>query len=161
MKTANMLAILGLIVSSCIVFLKVLTPITVQIIIEGNIVELTEVPNIYSAWDMAVTSISCAILGSSLIYLLVETKIQQPHNSLSIQDNWNTIVETLANPDEKAIVTLIIAEGGTIFQTQLVEKSGYSKTKVSLVLNRLEARNVVERRRHGMSNVIVLKSATN
>jgi hypothetical protein len=155
-----MIAIVGLIVSSFAIFMKILTPITVQIIIEGNIVELTEIPNIYTAWDMVITSISCAILGSSLIYLIVEDKIQQPHLPPSIQDNWNNIVENLTNTDEKAIVTLIIAEGGTMFQSQLVEKSGFSKTKVSLVLDRLEARNVLERRRHGMSNVIVLKSAT-
>jgi uncharacterized membrane protein len=38
-----------------------------------------------------------------------------------------------------------------------VDKSGYSKSKVSLVLDRLEARRILERRRRGMSNVIVLK----
>jgi uncharacterized membrane protein len=52
---------------------------------------------------------------------------------------------------------LIVEEGGTIFQSQLVDKSGYSKSKVSLVLDRLEARKILERRRRGMSNVIVLK----
>lgn len=160
MRIGKILAIIGVIVSSFTIVINLLTPITVQIIIEGNIIELTEIPNIYTAWNLVITSISCAILGSSLIYLIVEAKIQQPNPSPSIQDDWNNIVENLANPDEKTIVTLIIAEGGTMFQSQLVEKSGYSKTKVSLVLDRLEARNVLERRRHGMSNVIVLKSAT-
>ena len=160
MRIGKILAIVGVIVSSFAIVIKILTPITVQIIIEGTIVELTEIPNIYTAWDLVITSVSCAILGSSLIYLFIEDKIQQPHLPPSIQDNWNNIVENLTHPDEKAIVTLIIAEGGTMFQSQLVEKSGFSKTKVSLVLDRLEARNIVERRRHGMSNVIVLKSAT-
>jgi len=160
LRIGKILAIVGLTVSSFTIVIKILTPITVQIIIEGNIFELTEIPNIYTAWDMIITSISCAILGSSLIYLIVEDKIQQPYLPPSIQDNWNNIVENLTNTDEKAIVSLIITEGGTMFQSQLVEKSGFSKTKVSLVLDRLEARNVLERRRHGMSNVIVLKSAT-
>lgn len=160
MRIGKVLAIIGVIVSSFTIVINLLTPITVQIIIEGNIIELTELPNIYTAWDLLITSISCAIFGSSLIYLIVEDKIQQPYPSPSIQDDWNNIVENLANPDEKTIVTLIIVEGGTMFQSQLVEKSGYSKTKVSLVLDRLEARNVLERRRHGMSNVIVLKSAS-
>ena len=160
MRIGKILGIIGVIVSSFTIVINLLTPITVQIIIEGNIIELTELPNIYTAWDLLITSISCAIFGSSLIYLIVEDKIQQPYPSPSIQDDWNNIVENLANPDEKTIVTLIIVEGGTMFQSQLVEKSGYSKTKVSLVLDRLEARNVLERRRHGMSNVIVLKSAS-
>ena len=158
MKTGKMIAIVGLIISSFTISIKILTPITVQIVVEGNIVELTEIPHIYTSWDLIITSISCTVLGASLIYLLVADKTHHTlHNPPSIQDNWNHTLETLTNPDEKAIVTLIIAEGGTIFQSQLVEKSGYSKSKVSLTLDRLEARNVLERRRRGMSNVIVLK----
>jgi uncharacterized membrane protein len=66
-------------------------------------------------------------------------------------------LEKITNPDEKRIVSLIIDEGGTIFQSQLVDRSGYSKTKVSLILDRLEAKKILERKRHGMSNAIVLK----
>ncbi len=55
------------------------------------------------------------------------------------------------------LVQILADEGGTIFQSQLVEMSGFSKSKVSLVLDRLEARGVLERRRHGMSNAVVLK----
>jgi uncharacterized membrane protein len=134
-----------------------MTPITVQIIIEGNIVELNEIPNIYNSWDMVVTSVSCFVLGSSLIYLLLDGKNERVQNGVpSIRENWDDLLERLSNTDEKEIVKLIIAEGGTIFQSQLVDKSGYSKSKVSLVLDRLEARNILERRRRGMSNVIVL-----
>jgi hypothetical protein len=153
-----MLAICGVIVSSFAIFIKILTPITVQIIIEGNIIELTEIPNIFTSWDMAITSISCFVLGSSLIYLLLDSSERPQSTPPSIQDNWNQTVETLTNTDEKELVTLIITEGGTIFQSQLVENSGYSKSKVSLILDRLEARNIIERRRRGMSNVVVLKT---
>ena len=61
------------------------------------------------------------------------------------------------DPDEKVIVKIVIDEGGTMFQSQLVEKSGFSKSKVSLILDRLEARRILERKRRGMTNVIVLK----
>ncbi len=116
MRGEKILAIIGVIVSSFTIIINLLTPITVQIIIEGNIIELTEIPNIYTAWDLMITSISCAILGSSLIYLIVEDKIQQPHPSPSIQDDWNNIVENLVNPDEKTIVTLIIARAEHCFK---------------------------------------------
>jgi uncharacterized membrane protein len=158
MKTGKILAIFGLLASSFSVFIRVMTPTTVQIIIEGNIVQLNEIPHIYNSWDMAVTSVSCFVLGSSLIYLLLIGKNEHIQNrGLSIRETWNNLLENLSNDDEKELVQLIIAEGGTIFQSQLVEKSGYSKSKVSLVLDRLEARNILERRRRGMSNVIILK----
>lgn len=158
MKTGKLLAIFGLIASSFAVFIRVMTPTTVQFIIEGNIIELNEVPNIYNSSDMIVTSVSCFVLGSSLIYLLLDGMNEHIQNeSPSIRENWDDLLEKLSNTDEKEIVRLIIAERGTIFQSQLVDKSGYSKSKVSLVLDRLEAKKIVERRRRGMSNVIVLK----
>ncbi len=158
MKTGKLLAIFGLIASSFAIFIRVMTPTTVQFIIEGNIIQLNEIPHIYNFSDIVVTSVSCFVLGSSLIYLILDGKNERVQNGgPSIKENWDNLLEQLSNTDEEEIIKLIIAEGGTIFQSQLVEKSGYSKSKVSLLLDRLEARKILERRRRGMSNVIVLK----
>lgn len=153
MKSVKLLAIFGLIASSFMIFIRVMNPTSIMIIIEGNIVEMSEIPHIYNSWDITVISASCFVLGSSLIYLLLDGEDKR----ISVRQNWDTLLEKLSSDDEKEIVKLIIAEGGTIFQSQLVEKSGYSKSKVSLVLDRLEAGKILERRRRGMSNVIVLK----
>jgi uncharacterized membrane protein len=97
-------------------------------------------------------------MGSSLVYLWMVDRNEQLHTkSSSLQRNWDTLLERLTNPDEQKIVSLIIDEGGTIFQSLLVDRSGYSKSKVSLILDRLEAKKILERKRHGMSNAIVLK----
>ena len=158
MKTGKLLAIFGLIASSFMIFIRVMNPTSIMIIIEGNIVEMSEIPHIYNSWDMAAISASCFVLGSSLIYLLLDGKNERVQNGVpSVRENWDDLLGKLSNTDEKEIVKLIIAEGGTIFQSQLVDKSGYSKSKVSLVLDRLEAGKILERRRRGMSNVIVLK----
>lgn len=159
MRMRIILAMFGLVASTFAVFTRIMMPTTVQVIIEGNTIELTEIPSIYNSFDMAVTGISCFVLGSSLIYLLLVSKnkvVGKDEPSL-MRSDWNKILERLSNPDERKIIQLIIDEGGTIFQSQLIEKSGYSKSKVSLVLDRLEARRILERRRHGMSNVVVLK----
>ncbi len=60
--------------------------------------------------------------------------------------------------DEKALYGLIAASDGVMFQSDLVEKSGMQKVKVSRVLDRLEAMGLLERRRRGMSNVVILKA---
>ena len=158
MRTGKLLAILGLITSTFLIFIRAMNPTTVQFIIEGNVVELNRVPDIYNSTDMAVTGVSCFILGSSLIYLLLvdKTKLNQNEDSL-IRRDWSGLLESLSNPDERAIVKLIIDDGGTVFQSQLVEKSGYSKSKVSLILDRLEAKRILERKRRGMTNAVVLK----
>ena len=158
MKTGKLLAIIGLIASSFAVFIRVMTPTTVQFIIEGNIVRLDEIPNIYTSIDIVVTGVSSFVLGSSLMYLfMIDQKERIQNGNPLIREHWDALLETLSNVDEKEIVKLIIAEGGTIFQSQLVEKSGFSKSKVSLILDRLEAKRIVERKRRGMTNAVVLK----
>lgn len=51
----------------------------------------------------------------------------------------------------------IVRESKTIFQADLIEKLGFGKAKVSRILDRLENKNLIERKRRGMTNVVVLK----
>ena len=60
-------------------------------------------------------------------------------------------------PDAKAALELIIKSDGTIFQSELAEKSGLGKVKVTRVLDKLEGKGIVERKRRGMTNVVILK----
>lgn len=59
--------------------------------------------------------------------------------------------------EETKIFDLITAAEGMIFQNELVEKSQLSKVKITRILDKLEAKGLVERRRRGMTNVVILK----
>jgi len=59
-------------------------------------------------------------------------------------------------PEEKHVFK-IIRENKTIFQADLIEKTSFSKTKMSRIIDRLEGKGMVERKRRGMTNVVVLK----
>jgi len=158
MRTGKILAIIGLIASTFAVFVKIMTPTNVQFIFDGSVIELNMIPEIYTSFDMTVIGISGFFMGSSLVYLWLIGKNELARTEVSsLKSRWNELLEKLLNPDEKRIVSLIIDEGGTIFQSLLVDRSGYSKSKVSLILDRLEAKKILERKRHGMSNAIVLK----
>lgn len=63
----------------------------------------------------------------------------------------------LLQGDEQKIFKIIADADGSIFQNDLVTKTGYSKVKVSRILDRLEAKGIVDRRRRGMANLILLK----
>jgi uncharacterized membrane protein len=157
MRIGKILAIFGLIASTLAIFVKVMTPTTVQFIIDGSIIEFRDIPEIYDSSDMVLIGISCFVFGSSLVYLWLIGKNGVVSNGALLKRSWDELLERLSNTDEKKIVSLIIDEGGTIFQSQLVDRSGYSKSKVSLILDRLEAKKILERKRRGMSNVIILK----
>ena len=158
MRTGKILAIFGLIASTFAIFVKVMMPATVQFIVDGSVIKFSNIPAIYGSSDMILISISAFVMGSSLVYLwLMDRNEPVRAEASSLKSRWNGLLERLTNLDEKRIVSLIIDEGGTIFQGQLVDRSGYSKSKVSLILDRLEAKKILERKRHGMSNAIVLK----
>lgn len=59
--------------------------------------------------------------------------------------------------DEKKIYDFIVAKGGAAFQSDIIKELGYSKVRVTRLIDKLELKGIVERRRRGMSNIIVLK----
>lgn len=96
-----------------------------------------------------------AVIGVFGIVLILTGKKAE---TLAIKksERIKKLLKTL-NEDEKKIHGLIESSGGVIFQGELVEKSEFSKAKVSRILDKLEGKGLVERRRRGMSNVIVLR----
>jgi uncharacterized membrane protein len=61
------------------------------------------------------------------------------------------------DPDEAKVYDIMEQAGGMLFQSELVEKSGFPKARVTRVLDRLEGKGILERRRRGMTNAVVLK----
>ena len=59
-------------------------------------------------------------------------------------------------PEEKQVLK-IIQESKTIFQADLIEKTTLSKAKITRILDRLEGKGFIERKRRGMTNVVVFK----
>jgi uncharacterized membrane protein len=71
------------------------------------------------------------------------------------RQRWEGIAKTLKD-DEQTLFKAIIDEG-IVHQSELVEKTGLPKSNVSRALYGLESRGLIERRRRGMGNVILLK----
>ncbi|MBS3083838.1 MarR family transcriptional regulator [Candidatus Pacearchaeota archaeon] len=59
-------------------------------------------------------------------------------------------------PEEKQVLK-IIQENKTIFQGDLIEKTQLGKAKITRIIDRLEGKGFVERKRRGMTNIVVLK----
>jgi len=59
--------------------------------------------------------------------------------------------------DEKKVVDVLIAEGKAMFQADLMEKLGIGKVGMTRLLDKLEAKQMIERKRRGMNNVVVLR----
>lgn len=58
---------------------------------------------------------------------------------------------------EKEVVKILQEENGAIFQSSLMEKLGVGKVGITRLLDKLEAKQIIERKRRGMNNIVVLK----
>lgn len=84
-------------------------------------------------------------------------KIREKIKVAEKEKNYDKVLKTLPS-EEKKLMQILIDAQGAIFQSDLVEKSGFDKVKVSRLLDRLEGRGIIERRRRGMTNIVLLKS---
>ena len=59
--------------------------------------------------------------------------------------------------EERVIIDILEKSDGSMFQSEIVEESKYQKTKVTRILDKLEGKGAVERKRRGMTNIVILK----
>ncbi len=65
----------------------------------------------------------------------------------------------LLTGDEQSLYRRIVAAGGTLLQKDLVRIGLFSGPKVTRILDRLEAKGLIARERHGMTNRIRVSDA--
>jgi len=53
---------------------------------------------------------------------------------------------------------LLIKEGKAMFQSDLMEKLEIGKVKTTRLLDKLESKQLIERKRRGRNNIVVLRS---
>ncbi len=95
------------------------------------------------------------IMGASGVYMaLVERKEEK--RFFEGKKRASESVKSLSE-EEKSVYEIIKSSDGLAFQNDIIKKTGFSKVKVSRILDRLETKGLTERRRRGMANVVVLK----
>ena len=59
--------------------------------------------------------------------------------------------------EERVIVEKIKEKEGSIYQSDLIKETSFSKVKMTRILDKLESKGIVEKKRRGMTNIVVLK----
>lgn len=59
--------------------------------------------------------------------------------------------------DEQKIVNIIKENDGSVYQSDLIKELELSKVQLTRILDKLENKKVIERKRRGMANLVVLK----
>ena len=99
------------------------------------------------------------IIGLVLLFSKEETKIVTKTKTIKeqVEVKRKPVDYSKLDKEEKVLIKTIEDAQGTIFQSDLVEKSGFDKVKVTRILDRLEGKQMIERKRRGMTNVVILK----
>lgn len=102
--------------------------------------------------SVAIASI-ILIIGVVFIFLkeserIIVKKVKQKEKKIDVSK---------LEKDEKEVVRILQEEGGAIFQSSLMEKLESGKVKITRLLDKLEAKQIIERKRRGMNNIVVLR----
>ena len=105
------------------------------------------------------TWISLAIVLVILVIgaIIMFTKPQEKIIIKKIKEKKTKLDLSKLDKDEKKLVDLLIKENGGMFQADLMEKIGVGKVGMTRLLDKLEAKQIVERKRRGMTNLVVLR----
>ncbi len=72
-------------------------------------------------------------------------------------DKDSRLVLRLLSGDERTVFRSIVDAGGETYQKDIVTGTKLSDAKVSRVLEKLEEKGLIEKERHGMTNVVRVK----
>ena len=96
--------------------------------------------------------------GIGFLILLVGVYIIFVSNgSADTKKDFKPIDISKLNDEERNFYDIIRNKGGSSYQIDLIKETGFSKVKTKRILDKMELRGILERKRRGMTNIIVLK----
>ena len=96
------------------------------------------------------------LIGLFLIFARENERIIVKHKTVTKTEKKKINLEGL-DKQEKEVVKILQEESGAVFQSSLMERLGVGKVGITRLLDKLEAKQIVERKRRGMNNIVVLK----
>jgi uncharacterized membrane protein len=163
MRTNRKIAIMVILfaVSAFTLAGKVLMPTPIQIVIQGE--EPIVVGQIfrYTQIDVTIISVSAVILAMSSFYLLFVSSIETRKLSLTAEKKDTSELEIafalrLLDGDKRKLFNEIVEAGGEILQSELYTQTGFSKAKITRILDYLELKGLIVRKSYGMTNKIII-----
>jgi len=164
MKTSHKTLIMVVLfaVSAFTLVSKILMPTTTHIIIPGEDPIIVGEIFRYTQFDVITISVSTIILAFSTFYLLFANSISNNNISIITENPISSEIDIafairLLDGDKRKIFNEIVEAKGELLQSDLHVVTGFSKAKITRILDYLEIKGLVMRKSYGMTNKIVLK----
>lgn len=101
-----------------------------------------------SSWLIIVAfGVSIIVLGFGVfLYLMPPQRQEKKQVDISKLDE-----------DEKRIYQLLLEHEGSMYQSDLIKEIGCSKVKMSRLVDKMSIKDILEKKRRGMTNLVVVK----
>ncbi len=94
------------------------------------------------------------VIGLFLIFAKEEKEVII--KKVKVKEKRKRIDMSKLSADEKKLVKILQREKGATFQKSIAEELEIGKVKMTRLLDKLESKEIVERKRRGMNNIVVL-----
>lgn len=96
------------------------------------------------------------LVGTVITFFLKERNVPSEAKKVFSEEEKKGALENL-DQEEKRVVELITTNQGSIYQSDLMKETQFTKVKITRILDKLEGKQILERKRRGMTNIVVLK----
>jgi uncharacterized membrane protein len=105
------------------------------------------------------TYLSLGIVGVLIVigFVLIFTKPKERIVVRKVKEKKKKLDLKGLDKDEKRVINLLLKENKAMFQSTLMERLEMGKVKATRLLDKLEAKQLIERKRRGMNNIVVLR----
>ncbi len=128
-----------------------------EAVAENPDLDMSQCPahNSSTSWTIIVGFIIGGILVVAGIYFFFADRLTD--KATKERKMFKKINTTALSKEEEQIYNFIKQHSGSVYQSNIVTETGFSKVKTSRILDKLESMDIIERRRRGMTNIVVLK----
>jgi uncharacterized membrane protein len=173
--------------STTVLAIQVINPSQITVTLGESGTEVAQLGEYFRYRDVAIVAVAACLLGASGTYLLTAKRssaLGRVADATARQDSvegsasastdggsdlapsdellaarrqeWEETADRLAN-NEREIYEVLLDADGVLPQSDIVDRTDLSKATVSRTLDSLETKNLVERKRRGMGNVVLLR----
>ncbi|MBI87555.1 MAG: hypothetical protein CMB67_00790 [Euryarchaeota archaeon] len=103
----------------------------------------------YVIYSLFLTSVG-VIIGVSLMWL------NDPRRSTNSPQGQQATIRPMLSEDQRSIVSILSVNDSTMWQAELVKQTGFTDSKASRLLSRMEAEGHIRRIRDGMGKRVEL-----
>lgn len=120
--------------------------------------DMNECPahNSYTSWFLVGAFIVGFLLFAMGAYWSIVPMKKEPVEKQE-EPAYNLVDRETLTEEEKKVYDLLKIKKGSVYQSELIQETGFSKVQMTRILDRMEGRKIIERKRRGMTNVIILR----